>query len=710
MEPPSVLPKPHFHAALPFALLCAILSGSAAGRGSLEVELRNTCMTPRSGAPITVDLDVSWSGATLGKGSFQFIVQERDRIAVRYRSPELVLRSGKQTFRLTLPPWQIPTYQRQLTARLSFITEDDEYPLPGQILLAPTAGEQSLVIGISDAWPGGRRPYLAILDGLQLGKLIPESLQPKTWPQPIKTWPTRVRPELFPVHPLGYCGFDIVLLVQEGFTFLDQDRLGALTQWVEAGGSLCVVPSKGQKQYHRSFLDRLRSRTVPFSKAVDLFDTRDGLTKSDVSLHRLGLGRVVVVQRVPTREQIGPPVWRNAAAFLWKVRASYVPSVVAAALPREVRARVPSLLQPEAEPSPVPLGGPAGDLVDSPYQGRYGRDAAWARYLAAEQLRSALMPQSVRLIPLWLIVLLLSALVVLIGPGDYFVLRALRARRLTWVTFPLTCVAFTGLTVGLAELYMGQEDHRSSVTVVDLDETGQALRSNRLDLRYSAKQAKSVHEVTDRLLVPVEQEYATWGFARMPAALATGRLRAEQVPLYAGRVPTRYEVTQLLRKWSPAITRKFGIRDLRPVHQLRWDRVGASNLGIRELWSRIPGLLFDGKPRGSVFLFHLLGEHCLYGKKTSFDLGLGDDSRRPRRHWYPSLAFLLVASAHPEKGPCSLVSQVSPAGGNSFFDDVPVFDTTDPNQWLLVVALREGNDHHMYRRLYCTDERMLNGG
>ena len=47
----------------------------------------------------------------------------------------------------------------------------------------------------------------------------------------------------------------------------------------------------------------------------------------------------------------------------------------------------------------------------------------------------------------------------------------------------------------------------------------------------------------------------------------------------------------------------------------------------------------------------------------------------------------------------SLVAQVSPQG-SAAMEDLAVLDAGDPNQWLLIVAVREGNDTNIYRRLY----------
>jgi hypothetical protein len=57
-------------------------------------------------------------------------------------------------------------------------------------------------------------------------------------------------------------------------------------------------------------------------------------------------------------------------------------------------------------------------------------------------------------------------------------------------------------------------------------------------------------------------------------------------------------------------------------------------------------------------------------------------------------------SARPAAGGLfALVAQVSPTGGDTL-EDVAVLDATDPQQLLLIVVEKKGNDYMIYRRLY----------
>ena len=47
----------------------------------------------------------------------------------------------------------------------------------------------------------------------------------------------------------------------------------------------------------------------------------------------------------------------------------------------------------------------------------------------------------------------------------------------------------------------------------------------------------------------------------------------------------------------------------------------------------------------------------------------------------------------------SIVSQIAPTGDASL-EDLPIADLTDPNQWLLIIAVKEGNQTNVFRKLF----------
>jgi hypothetical protein len=61
--------------------------------------------------------------------------------------------------------------------------------------------------------------------------------------------------------------------------------------------------------------------------------------------------------------------------------------------------------------------------------------------------------------------------------------------------------------------------------------------------------------------------------------------------------------------------------------------------------------------------------------------------------------FLDDVSVNGLGGLFAVVSQSSPTGGKDF-EDMALVDPSDPEEWLLVVAVDRGNDVDLYRKLY----------
>ena len=77
------------------------------------------------------------------------------------------------------------------------------------------------------------------------------------------------------------------------------------------------------------------------------------------------------------------------------------------------------------------------------------------------------------------------AFVVLVGPGDWFVLGWLRAGRYTWLLFPALAIGCTWTTVAVARHYLGASDRVQRLEIVDLGSGGQTLRHNRFGRQFA---------------------------------------------------------------------------------------------------------------------------------------------------------------------------------------------------------------------------------
>lgn len=108
------------------------------------------------------------------------------------------------------------------------------------------------------------------------------------------------------------------------------------------------------------------------------------------------------------------------------------------------------------------------------------------------QLRASLDQfTGVRVVPFSLIAGLMVIYILLIGPGDYFLLKkVIRRMELTWLTFAVTAVAFAGLAWWLAALARSDEALVNQVDVVDIDLDASLVRGTSWLRLYSPKNGK----------------------------------------------------------------------------------------------------------------------------------------------------------------------------------------------------------------------------
>ncbi len=94
----------------------------------------------------------------------------------------------------------------------------------------------------------------------------------------------------------------------------------------------------------------------------------------------------------------------------------------------------------------------------------------------AGQLRSALdVPRDVHLVPFFVVALLVVVYILLIGPGDYFLLRRLGlGMQWTWITFPAIVVLFAAGAYLAAYWLKGNQLRVSQIDLVDIDAEGTA--------------------------------------------------------------------------------------------------------------------------------------------------------------------------------------------------------------------------------------------
>ncbi|MBI5759720.1 MAG: hypothetical protein HZA46_14480 [Planctomycetales bacterium] len=757
----------------------------------IHIEVESSTPAARSLAPVLVVWKVTSQSSNLIEGHFEITIADDREVLAQIVTEDLVLSAGQQTIRTLLPPLDSVTFFPELTLHVVFVGKRGERLDVGKHLLrVPPITQRGLVVGVSHPWQSAASPALdALLQSLRLEDLLPKPDEGR--PTTIGTSHARIAPGELPQTALAYCVFDMLLLSDDGFSSLKAPQLTAILDWVRSGGSVCVVPGRMVlSPTHASFLNALAGTTA--STPPYLLDSTghimppdettpdgDAATPAMSQTYRVGLGRAVVALGNPERAATwwASPAWREAVAFLWKVRADQVASLTAdPAAKREASQAAAAAAKAAVSAQAVGAGASAAEQPDSAAQQGFpiaypplpmpgmamqvGADTEdYNKFLqyapipihTIDQLLLKLMPQSMRVMPLSLMMFLLSLYVVVIGPGDYFGLGWIRRRKWTWVLFPTVTIGFALFILWLSQWYLGIADNRRALTVLDLGDDGRVVRQNRLELVITGSSRAVTTPVKQAFFTPLahhhfggsmtnQMQFAGAVYASPGGGLAGGfnpnqRDATDPGPTqYSGRVPSQFTALQNLPQWTPRMNRQLGISP------------GDSEVAVD--WEAIRRLLPDGKPkphvipywhdplhkelaarfgnRAWIYFFHGSDEVIRrppgesrytatnppgdpfsdnvnpYGNRVlvtkTVTTSRGQQTVQTWEHQQTTTSFLRDLCAVKQVGLLSIVSQISPSGGHTF-DDLTMLDPSDDRQWLIVVFVPQGEDFVMYRKL-----------
>lgn len=676
----------------------------------LKVEIEPSSHVSRTGGPIRLDLKYTWGGAGILDGQLAFELREPlGELLGVFRIDDLYLTPGEQRQEVMLPGFRIHGQNQALVLRPIILDRDGEQlaALPPLDLRVPGTEQRSLVVAIfRPDYALGRRAESDLIDSLQMENLVPDYDTGRPM-QPVLTRSVSLPAADAPQEPLRYCTYDVVLLPADGLAALNENQLEAVLSWVRAGGAVCVLvddtPLDGR---HAKFLNALAG--ADDDAPLFLLDSNRSLvygaaeTPDAPLTYHTGLGRGAVIGWNPERLEPGADHWPLTSAFLYRVRKDHLGAIAATGkwdreitfdnvrrhfrdgaanygdLEEAVRMQASDL-------SPVPISGGAGLLI-------------------------YLMPEGLKVVPIWMIGSVLMVYVLLIGPADYLILGRLGLRRWTWVTFPFVTIVFTAFSVIISNSYMQTADHRSAVVVRDVIDGGQVARENRLELLFPSTSREIATDVGRGLFMPLR--YQDFGEANYymysPSSYRAWQNQRTEPAAFAGRMPIRSVVVQAVPQWTPTLNRLFTIPLAveEPSNQTGFD------------WDDVPAFGKDGAESAivqrvrqafgssaSLYLYHqheakaLLGDEFLFPSDYS-----GWNQIYINGQWVTQQRDLLrELCVRDQGGYFGVVSQYAPTGGDRF-EDMALLDLSDPQQWLLVVAVPENDHLVIYRRLYVLND------
>ena len=189
--------------------------------------------------------------------------------------------------------------------------------------------------------------------------------------------------------------------------------------------------------------------------------------------------------------------------------------------------------------------------------------------------------------------------------------------------------------------------------------------------------------------------------------------------ILTGRIPTDYTARQSLSKWTPQLNRLFYLPGSSEPSPLDWAKImegeqiravmhdesaklrildrtqqqlGCScAVGLAGPWGSFSNMK---SPQWNDSFFTLYGSDPSDYEARLFEMDLPNDVRSQPAMW----RWLYQNSVAVPQGVYCLTSQLGPAGGAQL-EDLPMYDSWEQGQLLIIVIFPRGDDYVVYRKI-----------
>ena len=251
---------------------------------------------------------------------------------------------------------------------------------------------------------------------------------------------------------------------------------------------------------------------------------------------------------------------------------------------------------------------------------------------------------------------------------------------------------------------------------------GKPVRQTDLQLHFHGSNVTYGKDHTQAFLVRGDQSQGL-----NPYAAQSVQRSLDRHVEYSGRFPQSFSTSQNMKQWEPQLTRTLTLSpSIQNIPQLAWDDIslitsGEGRTRLRSMLSanangkRIDAVVLHQEDMFPVFpidgfLFsHALLQHGRswqqYNSNYGMQYGYGYDysQQMPTQTAMASIGLLEASSRVNSRDFFSIVSQVAPQG-SAAMEDLPLLDSTDPDSWLLMVAVEDGSNITVFRRLFHASE------
>lgn len=280
----------------------------------------------RSEGPVSLRVKMMPTSGNLIQGKLEFKLWNGRELLATLATDDEVINPPQKTVRYVLPTPELRGYTKQLDLTVDFITPQGVTP-QGRFkfgpfaIIVPLPMDRDLVVGYvapetMSASPGTDQ----LLDSLKF-----ETYSPLTSDKNTRTIMARIYPDQMPPDAVSYCGFNMLFAAGDGFASIKESQWPAILEWVEAGGSLCLLPQAGLSPYHLTLLNQLASQAAARPTFVLGPDSQlllqNEQEREAVYLTRRGLGVIAIIPLLDEETpKPGSAPWLKTVAHLWRFR------------------------------------------------------------------------------------------------------------------------------------------------------------------------------------------------------------------------------------------------------------------------------------------------------------------------------------------------------------------------------------------------------
>ncbi|MEW4489740.1 hypothetical protein AB1L42_16785 [Thalassoglobus sp. JC818] len=705
-------------------LVCArSLQAQTARAYPLLVEFDAETYSNRSGGPILLRMKVQCglpAPGVAGNLMLELVNDAGGRVGL-YELDNLFFTSGSQDYEFLIQPPTARLWQPQYDVFVTFQSSDGaRHTLNPQVIRVPGASRRACVITLASQDADRiTSEDKEICQEFFLEKCLPGYDDQVQADRPVVSLSRLCEPIDFPNSPLEHCVSDLVIIASDLFEKLSEQQRLALKAWVRAGGSTLVLLNSDQRVDSDVLTDLNDLAGFPESEPQIFQAPGGGFSfENDEKIFtcRPGFGRVAFAN-IDSQEKFAETLTdqqlRELFVHLWKVRKEQVAPILETGKWSWDPGRRYTVLNNWNFNN---VNDPGIDAFINRF--RQTPASGGVSFLQRTQ------PTGMNVLPLWFISLSLFLYVLAIGPLDYLCLGSLGLRKLTWVTFPVVTVLFALGAITTSNYAMQGSNEGGSLTIYDVTDEGEIARVNELQTMLLSTSRQLDLEADRELLAPIDLQSLSGGNNvqyRRPEDTPN------ELPFYRGSFPNGAHLIQAVHKWSPQVFRRMKIptENTVPPGNFDWslpiDPTDSNqHLALQQRLTAAFGediyaqLIRQIPPQQrSDMSWYPVDRIALCGDPGFFQYSESENANQIRPMSVPVIDqyrnrsetnFLYATAFRTEAGMYSVVSQLSPKC-DDFLEDLPLIDSSDPHQWLLLVAKRDDNHWTVYRKIYDTRKK-----